>query len=98
MLVLSAYNETIPADVIEMAEATRAPVAHGAGVEPAVHRLGQRLAAERAVALALLQSVCLHLLHHLKGLWQAFHRCRLLWHRGVPSDGCRKPQGVPPPD
>ena len=71
-------------DVAELAQqvtgiAAVAPVAQGAaieGVEPAVHRLGhpalddldQRLAAERPVALAPVQSVCLHLLHHLKGL------------------------------
>ena len=72
-------------NVAELAQQTApvgavAPVAHGAGVkvvEPAVHRLGhpalddlgQRLAAEGAIALAPVQSVRLHLLHHLKRLW-----------------------------
>ena len=71
-------------DVAELAQQAApvgavAPVAHRAGVqvvEPAVHRLGhpalndlgQRLAAERAITLAPVQSACLHLLHHLKRL------------------------------
>ena len=70
-------------DVAELAQqaapvAAVAPVAHGAPVEtvePAVHRLGhpaldnlgQRAPAERAVALAPVQTARLHLLHDLEG-------------------------------
>ena len=55
-----------------------APVAHGAAIEavepaidrlghPALDDLGQRLAAKRAIILAPLQTVRLHLLHHREG-------------------------------